>query len=289
MKLSFFRMLFFRTRFLLLSLSFSLLTGCSDKWALLVPKGPVGSSIRLTLFTTVGLMLIVVIPTLVMIVFFARKYRASNRDAEYSPEWEHSSKIEFFAWGVPILIIGVLATITYITSHTLDPRQRLDERPPLKIQVIALDWKWLFLYPEENIAVVNEVAFPINQPVEFLITSDSTMNSFFIPQLGSQLYAMSGMENRLNLMATEPGDYAGISSNYSGYGFAEMKFNARAMSETDYQTWLAKVHASGQTLDMPLYHQLAQKSRANPVTYYSPIDPLVFKNVIESYTGVQTP
>lgn len=265
------------------------LSGCSDNYVLMSPKGPVGENIRNTILLTTGAMLLVVIPTMIMTVVFARKYRHGINDDKivYHPDWDHSSKIELFAWGVPILIIIVLATATYITTHSMDPRQPLSDEKPLKIQVVSLNWKWLFIYPEEQIAVVNQVAFPVNKPVEFLITSDSTMNSFFIPQLGSQLYAMSGMENRLNLMADEVGEYRGISSNYSGYGFAGMKFKALALPEGEYEAWLDKVRAEGTPLTDADYEALTEDSRNNPVAYYNDVNPLLFKNIIDKYVGVE--
>lgn len=266
-----------------------LLAGCSDEYVLMSPKGPVGEHIRNTILLTTGAMLLVVIPTMIMTVVFARKYRHGTKDDKtlYHPDWDHSGKIELFAWGIPILIIAVLATATYITTHSLDPRQPLNDKPPLKIQVVALNWKWLFIYPEEQVAVVNQVAFPVNQPVEFLITSDATMNSFFIPQLGSQLYAMSGMENRLNLMADEAGTYQGISSNYSGYGFAGMRFKALALPQAEYDAWLDKVRAQGSPLTAQAYQALRADSRNNPVTYYNDVNPLLFKNIIDKYVGVK--
>lgn len=265
------------------------LTGCSDNYVLINTKGPVGEHIRDTILLTTGAMLLVVIPTMIMTVVFARKYRHGTKEGKivYTPDWDHSNKIEWFAWGVPIAIIAVLATATYITTHSMDPRKPIGDEPPLKIQVVALNWKWLFIYPEEQIAVVNEVAFPVNKPVEFLITSDATMNSFFIPQLGSQLYAMSGMENRLNLMASEAGEYKGISSNYSGYGFAGMKFKALAKPQAEYEAWLEQVRAEGTPLTDEGYVKLRADSRNNPVAYYNDVNPLLFKNIIDKYVGVE--
>ena len=268
---------------MVLSLSL-LMSGC--KLALFDSSGVTGKEIGDTILLTMGLMLIVVIPTVILSIWIPLKYNESKTDETYDPEWEHSSKIEFFAWGIPIVIIVVLATITYITSYSLDPRKELvSDKEPLTIQVVAMDWKWLFLYPEEKIAMVNEVAFPVDRPVKFLITSQSTMNSFFIPKLGGQIYAMAGMENRLNLMATEVGEYRGISANYSGFGFAGMRFKAKVTSEEKYEQWIEEVKASNIVLTDTEYDRLTEKTRDHQVEYFSEIDPLQFKNIIESFTG----
>lgn len=262
------------------------LQGCN--YALLSPEGPVGEQIRNTLLITVGAMLLVVIPTIFMIVYFAHRYSRKHADVEktYAPDWDHSTVVESIAWGVPIAIIAVLATITYIATHKLDPRRRLSEAQPMVIDVVSLNWKWLFLYPDEKIATVNELAIPIDQPIEFHITSDSTMNSFFIPRLGSQIYAMSGMENRLNLMATSAGVYQGMSANYSGFGFAGMKFKAHALSRADYRKWVAKVRDTGVPLTDAVFSELQKDSRFDPVAYYSEADPGLYGKIIHQFTGV---
>ncbi|PID54910.1 MAG: ubiquinol oxidase subunit II [Gammaproteobacteria bacterium] len=265
-----------------------LLTGCD--FALFNSKGVAGKQIGDTVLLTASIMLIVVIPTMILAVWLPIRYRKrANNSSTYAPEWEHSSRIEFIVWAIPIAIIIVLATIAYKTSHSLDPRTPVPgtDKTPLTIQVVAMDWKWLFIYPEEQIATVNELAFPVNQPVEFLLTSYTTMNSFFIPKLSGQLYAMAGMENRLNVMATEEGVYRGMSSNYSGYGFSGMRFKTHVTSEAEYQQWVKKVKAAPQALDDASFARLTEKSRDNPVEYFSNANPLFFKNIIESFTGVQ--
>lgn len=184
----------------------ALLSGCNS--ALLDPKGQIGLEQRSLILTAFGLMLIVVIPAILMAVGFAWKYRASNKDAKYSPNWSHSNKVEAVVWTVPILIIIFLAVLTWKTTHALEPSKPLahDEKP-ITIEVVSMDWKWFFIYPEQGIATVNEIAFPANTPVYFKVTSNSVMNSFFIPRLGSQIYAMAGMQTRLHLIANEPGTY----------------------------------------------------------------------------------
>jgi len=263
-----------------------LLSGCN--MVLFDSSGSTGREIGDTMLLTMGLMLIVVIPTIILSVWMPAKYHESKTDSEYSPEWAHSNKIEFWAWGIPVIIIAVLAVIAYKTSYSLDPSKELEsDKEPVTIQVVALDWKWLFIYPEQQVATVNEIAFPADRPVEFLITSATTMNSFFIPALGSQIYAMAGMENRLNLMATEEGEYRGISANYSGFGFAGMRFKAKATSEEGFEQWLASVRASDKQLTDDEYARLGNKTRDHGVEYFSTVNPLQYKNIIESFTGVQ--
>lgn len=264
----------------------SLLSGC--ELALFDPKGPIGEQAKDLIIISVLLMLIIIIPVIFMTFYIPYKYRSTNKEAEYKPKWEHSTKIELVVWIVPCLIVAALAVVTYVTSHTLDPRKPLgNEEETLTIQVVAMDWKWLFIYPEQQIATVNEIAIPVDTPVEFLITSDTVMNSFFIPRLGSQIYAMAGMENRLNLIASEEGVYRGMSANYSGFGFSGMKFKTHAVDNNGFDTWVAKVRASGQVLSKTRYEALTAKTKDHPVEYYSDVDPLHFKKTIEKYTGVQ--
>lgn len=271
---------------LLLSVVMLSLSGC--ELALFDPKGPVGEQAKTLILTSVGLMLIIIIPVLIMCVYFPYKYRKSNKNAEYKPHWEHSTKIEIIVWLIPCLIIIALATVTYITSHSLDPRKSLGkDEDTLTIQVVAMDWKWLFIYPEQQVATVNEIAIPVNKPVEFLITSDTVMNSFFIPRLGSQIYAMAGMENRLNLMASEEGVYRGMSANYSGFGFSGMKFKTHAVSDEGFQEWVNKVKRSPLVLDDKAYEILSKKTKDHAIQHFADVDPLHFKKTIEKYTGVQ--
>ena len=198
-----------------------LLAGCSS--ALMDPKGVVGETQRSLILSSFGLMLIVVIPVIVMTIVFGWYYRRSNTMAEYLPDWAHSNWIEAIVWLVPVVIVAILGVITWKSSHDLDPHRALEsDTPELEIQVVALDWKWLFIYPEQGIATVNEVAFPVDTPVRFRVSSGSVMNSFFIPRLGSQIYAMAGMDNDVYLEANEIGSYSGRSTNYSGAGFSGM-------------------------------------------------------------------
>ena len=223
-----------------------LLSGCN--WTLLDPKGQVGIEQKNLILIATGLMLLVVIPVIIMTLAFAWKYRASNKAATYTPDWSHSTKIEAAVWIIPILIIIALGYVTYHSTHKLDPYRPLDsDVKPVQIDVVALDWKWLFIYPEQGIATVNKIVFPANTPVNFRVTSDAVMNSFFIPQLGGQIYAMAGMQTHLHLLADEPGVFRGFSANYSGYGFSQMRFKAHSVTEPEFAQWVEAVKAGNGT------------------------------------------
>ena len=263
-----------------------LLAGC--ELDVLDPKGPVGEGVKSLITTSVIAMLIVVVPTIILSLVFAWHYRQSNTSAEYLPKWSHSNKIEVVIWGVPSLIILFLAVITYQTCHSLDPYKPLEAEAntkPLHVQVVAQDWKWLFIYPEQGIATVNQLAMPVNTPVDFDITSDSVMNSFFIPRLGSMIYAMAGMQTQLHLLASEPGDYMGESANYSGRGFSDMRFHALAMSNDEFNAWVEKVRASSEQLDSQTYPKLAAPSEANPVEYFAHVEPGMFNTIVAKYNN----
>ena len=264
------------------------LSGC--QWAVLDPKGPIGLQERSIIITATVLMLLVVIPVIALILIFAWRYRASNEKADYQPNWAHSNRIEAVVWLVPCVIVAALGVLAWRSSHTLDPYRPLSSGvKPIRIDVVALDWKWLFIYPDQNVATVNEVAFPANVPVEFHITSATVMNAFFIPRLGSQIYAMAGMQTQLHLLASEPGTYQGLSSNYSGDGFSGMTFNALALPQQGFDAWLARVKAAPQSLTGAAYGQLAEASENNPVSYYSQVPPGLFADIIAGKTesGVQ--
>jgi cytochrome o ubiquinol oxidase subunit 2 len=256
-----------------------LLSGC--QWVVLDPKGPIGLQERSIIVTATVLMLLVVVPVIALILIFAWRYRASNEKAEYRPDWSHSNRIEAVVWLIPCIIIATLGVITWRSSHSLDPYRALDSKVrPIRIDAVALDWKWLFIYPDRKVATVNEVAFPANVPVEFHITSATVMNAFFIPQLGSQIYAMAGMQTQLHLLANEPGTYQGLSSNYSGDGFSGMTFKAIALPQQGFDAWLAKVQTSRQRLGAAAYEQLARASENNPVAYYSQVQPNLFADIV---------
>ena len=252
-----------------------LLTGCEYK--LFDPKGPIASLQMDLLIISALIMLIVVVPVTIMGVWFPYRYRQKNTTQEYKPDWEHSNKIELIVWTIPIIIIIILGVITYRTSYSMDPRKPIEsDKPPIVVQVVAMDWKWLFIYPEYGIATVNEMAMPVDVPVEYLVTSDTVMNSFFIPNLGSQIYAMSGMENRVHLIASEVGTYS---------GFSGMKFNALATTQEDFDAWVEKVRSTSNPLDDEQLSFLREKQKDVKPIYYSSVNPLLFSDIIEKYAG----
>lgn len=315
-----------------LSMLSALLTGCGGDMVLINSKGPIAAGLSELMMISIYVMLLVVIPTIIMALWFGYKYRA-GKGAEYKPTWAHSTAIEVVVWGIPMIIIAILATLTWIGSHKYDPYRPLEsDKKPVTIQVIAEQFKWVFIYPEQEIATVNEVRFPEQTPVTFRITSNFTMNSFFIPQLAGQIYAMAGMQTHLNLQADGVGVYRGFSSNYSGYGFSQMRFKAHSVSQADFDTWIGTVKA-GQgasvvvddqgthaiqkgTLDATEFKSLRDGNRSelqiealerlaktetekklaaiaraegpyptkpHPVTYYSSVEPGLFKSVIDCY------
>jgi cytochrome o ubiquinol oxidase subunit 2 len=261
-----------------------LLSGCNLE--LLSPKGDIGMQEKSLILIATGLMLLVVVPVIAMTLIFAWRYRASNTKATYAPKWSHSTAIEAVVWVIPCVIIAILGTITWRSTHALDPYKPLQHQAkPLTIQAVSMDWKWVFIYPDYGVASVNELAMPTNVPVHFEITSDSVMNAFFIPQLGSQIYAMAGMKTQLNLIASEPGKYAGLSSNYSGAGFSDMHFTAIATTEQGFQDWISRAKASTASLDDQTYHALTQPSEKVPVAYYTHVKPGLFDSIIGQYMG----
>ena len=263
-----------------------LLGGCN--WTLLDPVGQGGVEERNLIITATLLMLLVVVPVILMTIIFAWKYRASNKNATYAPKWSHSTKIEVVIWTVPILIIIALGVITYKSTHALDPYRPIQsDVKPVTIEVVAMDWKWLFIYPDQGIATVNKIVFPANTPVNFRITSDTVMNSFFIPGLGGQIYAMAGMTTKLHLIANKNAELDGISANYSGAGFTGMKFKAIATSQADFDAWVSEVKASPKQLDTAEYEALTKPSQNNPVELYSSVKPTLFQTIIDKYEGMK--
>src|SRR5471030_3440240 len=264
-----------------------LLSGCGQV-DLLDPKGSIGLAEKNLILTSTYAMLIVVVPVIFLTLLFAWKYRQSNTSAEYLPKWAHSNKIEVVVWLVPSLIILYLGILTYKSTHALDPYKPLVSAvKPINVEVVALDWKWLFIYPDLGIASVNRIEFPVGTPVNFKITSDSVMNSFFIPALGGQIYAMAGMQTRLHLIANEKAEMEGISANYSGAGFTGMKFKAISTSQEDFNAWVAEVKAAPKQLDQAEYEALAKPSKNNPVALYSAYTPDLFQKIVDKYEGMK--
>jgi len=240
------------------------------------PHGPVGRAERLLLGDATAIMLAVIVPVIILTLVFAWWFRAGNRRAMYRPNWEYSGRIELIIWSIPALVISFLGGIAWISSHDLDPPKPLESASsPLEVEVVSLDWRWLFIYPHERIATVNYLVVPTGVPVHFRLTSTSVMNSFFIPQLGSQIYTMPGMTTQLNLQADTAGVYPGISAQFSGPGFADMQFTLHAESNEEFTTWLAQVRGRGGVLDEATIAQLIRPTRAaGELTYGSvPDDP----------------
>src|SRR5438105_4867479 len=233
------------------------------------PQGPIASAERLLLINSTAIMLVVVVPVIVATLAFAWWYRASNPHATRSLDVAYEGRIEFVTWSIPALIVILLGGVSWIGSHQLDPRAPIAaSSPALRVDVVALDWKWLFIYPDQGIAAVNQLVVPAGTPVQFRLTSATVMNSFFVPQLGSQIYTMAGMETHLNLLADKPGEYPGISANYSGDGFADMRFTVNAVSADDFQSWVARARSAGPALDAVGYAALARPSKAVPPATY---------------------
>ncbi len=263
------------------------LGGCSDI-DLLNPQGSIGLQERTLILLALGLMLLVVIPVILLTLYFAWRYRASNTEATYAPKWSHSTSIEVVVWTIPCVIVLFLAVLIWRTTHSLDPYKPLQaDAAPVRVEVVALNWKWLFIYPDYGVASVNRLEIPVNTPVDFKITSESIMNSFFIPQLGSQIYAMAGMQTQLHLIADRPGTYQGMSSAFSGPGFSDMHFDAVATSRKDFDEWVRQAKASPLSLDNATYKSLEQPSIKNPVAVYAHVAPQLFAGIVDQY--MQTP
>ncbi|WP_246725158.1 ubiquinol oxidase subunit II [Beijerinckia sp. L45] len=275
-------------RILLMVPVFGLLGGCNA--VLLSPSGDVALQQRDLILASTALMLLIVIPVLITTVVFAWRYRASNTTAPYDPEWHHSTQLEVLIWTAPLLIIIALGALTWISTHVLDPFRAIERvgpgRPvaagvkPLTVEVVALDWKWLFFYPDLGIATVNELAAPVDVPIQFKITSGTVMNSFFVPALAGQIYAMAGMETKLSAVINKTGDYDGFSANYSGAGFSHMNFKFHGLTQQDFDTWVAKAKKDGKPLDQAGFHELEKPTEAEPVHYYKSVSPGLYDSIL---------
>ena len=262
-----------------------LLSSCRK--GVLDPHGPVGAAERLMLYDATAIMLAVVIPVILLTLGFAWWFRAGNRFAQYRPDWEYSGRIEMITWSIPALVILFLGGIAWVGSHQLDPPRALKSAsPPLEVQVVSLDWQWLFIYPGQHIASLNHLVLPTGVPVNFSLTSTSVMNSFFIPQLGSQIYTMAGMTTHVNLQADQQGTYRGISAQFSGEGFADMRFDVDAVSDTGFQAWVSEVRASSQVLDAPAFAQLALPTRAKGIATYADVSAGLFETIAAGHPAV---
>ena len=256
----------------------------SQNMPVLDPRGMIADKQRNLLIISSLIMLIVVVPTLILALVFAWRYREENKGAKYTPDWDHSHIAEIFWWGIPCLIIIGLSIMTWTSTHELNPFKPIEsDKKPITIQVVALQWKWLFIYPEQGIATVNFVQFPEKTPINFEITADAPMNSFWIPALGGQIYAMPAMKTQLHLIASGVGTYRGVSANISGSGFAGMAFKAHSTTESDFEQWVASVERSRQPLGRSEYEELVKPSEYNPVASYVLKDPDLFHQIIMKY------
>jgi cytochrome o ubiquinol oxidase subunit 2 len=254
------------------------------------PSGDVAAQQGHLVVLSTLLMLLIIVPVIALTLVFAWRYRESNTSARYAPEWDHSIQLELLIWSAPLLIIIALGALTWIGTHTLDPYRsltRIDasrpmsfEAEPLNIEVVALDWKWLFIYPDHGIAVVNELAAPVDIPIRFKITASSVMNSFFIPALAGQIYAMPSMATTLYAVINRPGEYEGFSANYSGAGFSDMRFKFRGVNAGDFDRWLQKAKASKDELTRDAYLQLEKPSAREPVRRYRAVALDLFDAVV---------
>jgi cytochrome o ubiquinol oxidase subunit 2 len=265
------------------------LAGCNT--VVMNPSGDIAQQQAHLITVSVILMLLIIVPVMILIIWFARKYRASNTEAAYEPDWDHSTKLELVIWGAPLLIVIVLGLVTWIYTHKLDPYRPLDRldasRPipastkPLIVQAVAMDWKWLFIYPEQGIATVNELVVPTDVPLRFKVSATSVMNAFYVPELAGMVYGMPGMEITLNAVQNRPVTSFGISSNYSGAGYSDMKFGYRGVAQGDFDAWVASVKAgNGGKLDKANYLVLEKPSIKDPVRRYAGVDDDLYYRIL---------
>ena len=248
--------------------------------SILDPRGPVGAAEKAILIDSLAIMLAIVVPTIIATLAFAWWYRASNGKARYRPQWAYSGQIELVVWGIPSLVVMLLGGVAWVGSHELDPAKPLaSAQPPLDIQVVSLDWKWLFLYPGQKIATINTLTLPVGVPVHFTLTSASVMNAFFIPQLGSMIYTMYGMTTQLNLQADTAGTYRGMSAHFSGDGFADMHFDVHAVSAADFADWTTAAGRTDEVLDAQRYDELMKQSAKVPPATLRLGDPDLFQSI----------
>jgi cytochrome o ubiquinol oxidase subunit 2 len=276
------------SRGLLVSTLLAALAGCNT--VVMNPSGDIAKQQAHLITISVVLMLLIIVPVMILIVWFAFKYRASNTEAAYEPDWDHSTKLELVIWGAPLLIVIVLGLVTWIYTHKLDPYRPLDRldanRPipaqakPLIVQAVAMDWKWLFIYPEQGIATVNELVVPVDRPLRFKVSATSVMNAFYVPELAGMVYAMPGMEITLNAVQNKPVQSVGISSNYSGAGYSDMKFAYRGVPQGDFDGWVQSVKSAGGDLNRANYLTLEKPSIKDPVRRWANVDDDLYYRVL---------
>ncbi|GKT24772.1 ubiquinol oxidase subunit II [Acidovorax sp. SUPP3334] len=277
-----------RLRGLLAVPAAALLAGCNA--VVLSPSGDIAAQQRDLIIVSTILMLLIIVPVIFLTFLFAWRYRQANTEAEYKPDWDHSTGLELIIWSAPLAIIIALGAITWVSTHKLDPYRPLDRisegravpegTKPLVIEVVALDWKWLFLYPEQGIATVNEIAAPIDRPIQFKITSSTVMNSFYIPALAGQIYAMPGMETKLHAVINAPGNFEGFSANYSGAGFSGMRFRFHGVDQTGFDQWVKQAKDAGGELGRDGYLQLEKPSERDSVRRWATVAPGLYDAIL---------
>jgi len=261
-----------------LVLAGAVLSGCAG--GVLDPAGPVGAGDRIILLDALAIMLAIVVPTIVCTLLFAWRYRATNRRAAYSPQWAYSGRLELLVWAIPAFVVLFLGGIAWVGSHDLDPAKPLASRQvPLEVDVVSLDWKWLFIYPAQHIASINRLVVPAGTPVHFRLTSATVMNVFFVPRLGSEIYTMNGMITELYLEADRPGSYLGLGAHFSGDGFSDMSFDTQAVSSGEFSQWVAAARTQGPVLDEAAYRTLLRQSSHVPPCTYRAVVPGLFEAI----------
>jgi len=267
-----------------LALVGAMLASCRE--GVLDPQGPIGKAELVILYDATAIMLAVIVPVILLIIGFAWWFRAGNPRARYLPNWAYSGRIEIIVWWIPALVIVFLGGIAWIGAHDLDPPRPFGSAArPLEVEVVSLDWKWLFIYPDEGIASVNRLVVPVGTPIHFRLTSASVMNSFFVPQLGSQIYTMAGMTTQLNLLADQPGVYRGLSAQFSGDGFSDMRFEVAAVPSDQFATWIETAKTQGGILDAAAYDALVLPSKAVAPTIFARVAPTLFETILADATN----
>ena len=268
-------------------LALTLLAGCGD---VLDPAGDIALQQRNLIYASVGLMLLIIVPVLILVVTFAWRYRQGNDEATYDPHFDHSTTLELVIWSAPLLIIIALGALTWSSTHLLDPFRPLNRisatkpktgQPPLRVQVVSLDWKWLFIYPELGIATVNELALPVDREVRFDMTSANMMNTFYAPTLAGMVYTMPGMRSTLHAVLNKPGTYEGMSANYSGAGFSYMRFKLKGMDDAAFARWVGEVKGRGMPLTTANYLKLEKPSEKVPAMHFASVERTLFDRVYE--------
>jgi cytochrome o ubiquinol oxidase subunit II len=265
-----------------------LLASCKE--GVLDPHGPVGRAERVILYDATAIMLAVIVPVIVLTLVFAWWFRARNSRARYRPDWEYSGRIEMIVWSIPVLVILFLGGIAWIGSHDLDPPLPLAESTaPLDIEVVSLDWRWLFIYPHQGIASLNRLVVPAGVPLRFRLTSTTVMNSFFVPQLGSQIYTMPNMVTQLNLQADQPGTFAGLSAQFSGDGFSDMRFDLVSTEAAAFEDWVNTTKTQGGVLDAATFEKLAMPARAAGAPTYARVSAGLFDRISSGHLAAVPP